>query len=371
MSGQSEIRDEMKSVAGDKYPVVRVAAVQACPVFLEREPTTEKACRLIREAGQNGARVIVFPEGFLPAHPVWFHFHPATSSTAIGLSVELFKNSVEIPGPEITLLCAAAKDANAYVVIGLCEKRKNTIGTMYNTQVFIGPDGQYLGKHQKIMPTVGEKLVHTAGAADTFGVIPTEFGPISGALCSESSNPLVVFSLMMEGTRIHAAAWPNHWSKLQKSMKEFVSIATLNFSQVTKAFVISSCGTVNEDMIKKLKLTPEEEDLLGEPEYAGGSMIAAPSGKLIAGPMGNEEGILYAELNLELCVRHKLEHDFSGHYNRPDIFQVTRSTHTPKLYTKVNGDVTGEPVDGENLGDETSTDEYSVRTEQKVTSVAE
>ena len=320
---------------GDVYPVVKVAAVQACPVFLEREATTEKAGQRIREAGKNGARVIVFPEGFIPAHPVWYHFHPGTGPIAIKMSVELFKNSVEIPGPEVTALCEAARDAKAYVIMGVCEKRKNTDGTMYNTQIFIGPDGNYLGKHQKVMPTVGERYVHALGGADTFGVIQSEFGPISGLLCSENSNPLEIFALTAEGTRIHGAAWPNHWSKLQKSMKEYVAIATLNFAQVAKCFVISSCATVNEDMIKKMQLTQEEEEILRQPEYAGGSMIAAPSGKLIAGPMGNEEGILYADLDLELCARHKLEHHFSGHYNRPDIFQLSINKQTPKLYTEV------------------------------------
>ena len=132
---------------GDKYPVVKVAAVQAAAVFLDREGSTEKACRLIREAGAKGARVIGFPEGFIPAHPVWYHHHPATSTIANKLAVELFKNSVEIPGPEIAALCAAARDANAYVVIGVCEKLPRTIGTMFNTQVYLGPDGKLLGKH--------------------------------------------------------------------------------------------------------------------------------------------------------------------------------------------------------------------------------
>ena len=93
---------------GDVYPVVKVAAVQAASVFLDREGSTEKACRLIREAGQNGARVIGFPEGFIPAHPVWYHHHSATGALSNRLAVELFKNSVEIPGPEVDALCAAA-----------------------------------------------------------------------------------------------------------------------------------------------------------------------------------------------------------------------------------------------------------------------
>ncbi len=107
---------------GDNYPVVKVAAVQAASVFLDREGSTEKACRLTREAGRNGARVIGFPEGFIPAHPVWYHHHAATSVIANRLAVELFKNSVEIPGPEIDALCAAAGDALVPVKIDVRER---------------------------------------------------------------------------------------------------------------------------------------------------------------------------------------------------------------------------------------------------------
>src|SRR5262245_21925671 len=119
---------------GDSYGTVKVAAVQAASVFLDREGSTEKACRLIREAGKQGARVIGFPEGYIPAHPVWYHHHAATGTLANRLATELFKNSVEIPGSEIDALASAARDANAYVVVGVCEKIPNTIGTMFNTQ---------------------------------------------------------------------------------------------------------------------------------------------------------------------------------------------------------------------------------------------
>src|SRR5215212_12088627 len=103
---------------GDAYGVVKVAAVQAASVFLDREGSTAKACRLIREAGAHGARVIGFPEGFIPAHPVWYHHHAATGALANKLAVELFKNSIEIPGPGVDALCAAAREVGAYVVIG-------------------------------------------------------------------------------------------------------------------------------------------------------------------------------------------------------------------------------------------------------------
>lgn len=318
---------------GDIYPVVRVAAVQAASVFLDREATVEKACRLIREAGQNGAQVIAFPEGFIPTHPVWYHHHPATSAISNKLAVELFKNSVEIPGPQIDALCAAAREAHAYVVIGVCEKRPNTIGTMYNTQVWIGPDGSLLGKHQKIMPTVGERLVHTGGYGDTFGAFQTEFGPASGLICGENSNPLAIFALTAEGTRIHVMSWPNHFPTSGDPLRERVINDSKAFAQMSKAFVVSACGTVDEDMIKKLELGPEAEDYLRDPNSCGGSLIVAPNRHILAGPMGPEEGILYAECNLEAGIRMKLRHDFAGHYNRPDIFQLHLNRSVPHLYT--------------------------------------
>src|ERR1700745_224954 len=107
---------------GDDYGTVKVAAVQAASVFLDREASVEKACRLIREAGANGARVIGFPEGFIPAHPVWYHNHAAPGAISNRLAGELFKNAVEIPGPVTDALGAAACDARAYVVVGVCEK---------------------------------------------------------------------------------------------------------------------------------------------------------------------------------------------------------------------------------------------------------
>jgi aliphatic nitrilase len=319
-------------IVGDSYAKVKVAAVQAASVFLDREASTEKACRLIGEAGRNGARVIGFPEGFIPAHPVWYHHHSATGMLSNRLATELFKNSVEIPGPEIAQLSAAARDANAYVVVGVCEKLPQTTGTMFNTQVYFGPDGSLIGKHQKIMPTVGERLVHAGGFGDTFGAFQTEFGPMSGLICGENSNPLAVFALTAEGTRIHVMSWPNHFPTSGDPMRVRVSVDSQAFAQVSKAFVVSACGTVDEDMIRKLELSPEQEKIVRSQENCGGSVIVAPNQRVIAGPMGAEEGILYADCDLEVCVAMKLRHDFAGHYNRPDIFQLHINRAAPHLY---------------------------------------
>ncbi len=318
---------------GDRYPTVKVAAVQAASVFLDREGSTAKACRLIREAGANGARVIGFPEGYIPAHPVWYHHHPATAAVSNRLATELFKNSVEIPGPEVEALCAAARDANAYVVMGVCEKLPKTLGTMFNTQVYLGPDGKLLGKHQKIMPTVGERLVHMGGFGDTFGAFQTEFGPMSALICGENSNPLAIFALTAEGTRIHVMSWPNHFPASGDPMRNRVSVDSQAFAQMSKAYVISACGAVDEDMIRKLEAGPEAEKFLRSPDCCGGSVIVSPGSRIIAGPMGAEEGILYAECDLEAGVLAKLRHDFAGHYNRPDIFQLQVNRAAPRIYT--------------------------------------
>jgi nitrilase len=325
-----------------------VAAVQAASVFLDREGSTQKACRLIREAGKNGARIIGFPEGFIPAHPVWYHHHAATGTIANKLAVELFKNAVEIPGPETDALGAAARDANAYVVMGVCEKMPNTTGTMFNTQIYFGPDGAILRKHQKIMPTVGERLVHMGGYGDTFGAFPSEFGPMSGLICGENSNPLAIFALIAEGTRVHVMSWPNHFPTSGDPLRNRVAIDSQAFAQMSKAFVISACGTVDDRMIEMLKAGPEAEKFLRDPNCCGGTLIVDPLARIIAGPMGPEEGILYADCNLDLGIQMKLRHDFAGHYNRPDIFQMHINRAAPQLY-RVHNDpaALGAPDTGE------------------------
>jgi nitrilase len=326
----------------DQYPVVKVAAVQAAPVFLDRARSTEKACRLIREAGLNGARLVGFPEGFIPAHPLWYHHHAATGKLASGLAERLFRNSVEIPGPETEALCAAARDANAYVVIGICEKLPQTLGTMFNTQLYIGPDGALIRKHQKIMPTVGERLVHMGGYGDTFGTFQSEFGPLSGLICGENSNPLAMFALISEGTRLHVMSWPNYLSLGGEPMRQRVAIESQGFANISKAFVVSACGAVDDALIEALQLPPEEHALVRDPGSSGGSVIVAPSGRIIAGPMGAEEGILYAECDIAISVRMKLKHDLAGHYNRPDIFQLQVNRAAPKIYAVYGVSPSGE-----------------------------
>jgi aliphatic nitrilase len=319
---------------GDHYPTVKVAVIQAAPIFLDREACTEKACRLIREAGAAGARLVAFPEGFIPGHPLWYHFHPATGPTSRDMALRLFKNSVEIPGPHTEALCRAAKEAGTYVVMGLCEKRPGTFGTMFNSQLFIAADGRILGKHQKLTPTVGEKLVHMGGFGDTLRAFDTEFGRIAGLICGESSNPLSLFTLIAEGTMILVISWPNLPGRKMLNRADRAVMAGRGCAFMSKAYILNCVGSVNDEMKAMLAYTEEDKTFLANDQLSGGSSIIAPNGELLVGPLGHEEGILYADLDMERAVEEKLIHDLAGHYNRPDVFCLKVNAEAPSLYLR-------------------------------------
>jgi nitrilase len=318
---------------GDSYPKIRVGVVQAASIFLDREGCLEKAIGYIEEAGRKQVSLLAFPEGFIPAHPVWYHFHPATGKKALTMATDLFKNSVEIPSPTTEALCAAAARNRVVVVMGLCERRPKTTGTLFNTQLFIGSDGRILGKHQKLMPTVGERLVHTGGYGDTLRVFDTEIGILSGLICGENANPLAIFALAAQGTQIHIASWPNHFSLNEHRMVEAITFNTRSLSYKASCFVLNACGTISDKMREVLPYRDEDRPFLADPENGGGSSIIGANSMILAGPMsGAEEGILTADINLEDCVKAKVVHDYAGHYNRADIFRLTVNTAVPGIY---------------------------------------
>lgn len=301
----------------------KLAAVQAAPVWLNRDATIEKACKLIHEAGKAGADIIGFPENFIPGHPVWYYFYPATSEKSLSLATKLFKNSVEIPSPQIDLLCRAAAQAGVYVVIGLTERVADTTGTLYNTQLFIDASGQIVGKHQKLVPTIGERLVHTGGQPETQTTFPSPFGQVSGLACGENSNPFAVSMVAAAYTTVHVASWPNHFIPAYCGMRESSLLASRNIAYMCKCFVISSCGTNSEEMINDLAATKADEAFLRDISKTGGTCIIDPRAEVIAGPMdGDVEGILYADADFEACIRGRMVHDVAGHYNRSDVYRL-------------------------------------------------
>jgi aliphatic nitrilase len=272
--------------------------------------------------------VIGFPEGFIPAHPLWYHFHPASGSRSIGFARELFKNAVEIPSPSTDALCDAARRANATVVLGVCERVPGTMGTLYNTQLFIGSRGEILGKHRKLTPTLGERLVHAGGHGDTLKVFETEFGPIGGLICGENSNPLASFALQAMGERIHVASWPAHFNH-STPMHEVIDFAGRSFAYKTGVFVINAVGAISDEMRQVLAANEDDRAFLERTMAAPGSSIIGPTGRVLAGPLEGGEGIVYADIDLEQIIVAKSIHDYAGHYNRMDVFSLTLNTQAP------------------------------------------
>ena len=318
---------------GDVHAKPRVAVVQAAPVFLDREGSTEKAIGFIEEAGRRGVDLLAFPEGFIPTHPVWYHFHPATGKQSLAFAAQLFDNSVEIPSPTTDALCAAARRAGVNVVMGLCEKRPRTTGTMYNTQLFIDRRGRIVGTHRKLMPTVGERLVHAGGYGDGLRVFDLDIGRVSGLICGENSNPLAIFALAAQGTQIHVASWPNHFSKNEHRMADAIEFATRSLSYKASCFVLNACGTISDEMAQLLPYADEDRAFQANRDNGGGSSIIVANSMVLAGPMsGTEEGLLVADIDLADCVYAKLVHDYSGHDNRPDVFTLTVNVAVPTIY---------------------------------------
>ena len=183
---------------GDVYPKVKLAAAQAAPVWLNREATVQKACSLIEEAGRNGAQIVAFPEGYLPGFPDWFNWYMPRSPESIRFSKELIKNAIEVPSPATDELCAAARRAGVYVVMGMNERDPGTMGSLFNALLFISPEGEILGVHRKIVPTSTERLIHWFGDGTSLRTYETPYGALGGLICGENTNSLARFALLAQ-----------------------------------------------------------------------------------------------------------------------------------------------------------------------------
>ena len=335
---------------GELYLKVRVAAIQAASVLLDLEASTNKACELMKQAAHEGARLAVFPESFLPGYPMWLDFNIATHKKALLLYKGLFESSVEIPGREINLIRDAAKKTDMVVVMGVCERKTKTTGTLYNSQVFIDNHGKILGVHRKLVPTIKERIVHSQGYGAMLQVYETEFGRLGGLICGENSNPLAKFALMAQGQMIHAASWPAYFSS--KRMSEIIGFVSRALAYENKVFVINAAGVLDEDTLRAIDANVE--DLPNKNIYAssGGSSIIAPSGEMVAGPLSAKEEILYSEIDLNDIIIEKMFHDFAGHYNRFDVVSVRVNNCIP--WTVEIDPPILDPIEGEGEGNENS-----------------
>ena len=303
----------------DETPVVTVAVVQAAPVLFDREATVEKACRLIGEVAARGARLILFPEAFIPAYPRGLSF----GSVVGGRTPEgrrtwqaYWANAVDVPGPATDALSAAAREARAYVAIGVIERDSDfSRGTLFCALLYFGPDGRLLGKHRKLKPTAAERLIWGEGDGSTLTVAQTEFGRVGGLICWENYMPLARMAMYSKGVDIYLAPTADARDTWQSTLRHIACEG--------RCFVLGCNQFVTKSMYPAD--LPGAEELAGQPEIMcrGGSAIISPLGGVLAGPLYDQEGTLLTELDLGEIPRSRLDFDVVGHYARPDVFHLT------------------------------------------------
>ena len=300
------------------YPEFTLAAIQAAPVYFDLEASTEKACQLIEDAAQKGATFAAFGETWLPGYP-FFHRYPIQSPLWNQAVTAYLANGVEIPSPTTDRLCKAARRAGIDVAIGLVELDVRTRGTVYCTLLFIGREGNILGRHRKLKPTLAERLFW--GEGDGVGLLAYErlYGRISGLSCGEHTMLLPAYALMAQGTQIHVAAWPfaRHISESSPVKGLLLSRA---FAVQGCCYVIAVCNLLGPDDVPEpyRDLVSERGDDKGE----GGSCIIAPGGEVLAAAPPDEETILTVSVSLEEVLKFKAVIDVGGHYSRPDVLQL-------------------------------------------------
>ena len=286
-------------------------------MYLDRERTLDKACRLIEEAGRSGANLVVFPEAFVPGYPVWVWFIPPGRTADLREAyVALHANAIAIPSTSTEQLCDAARSAGVAVTIGVNERNAEASdATLFNTLLYIGSNGALLGKHRKLVPTGGERLVWGCGDGSDLAVYALPFGRLGGLICWENYMPLARYALAAWGAQIHVAPT---WDRGEPWLSTMRHIA-----KEGRVVVIGCCQAVRmndipDDLSFKSKYLSGIEGWINP----GGSVIVDPDGKIMAGPASELETILYADVRQEQLVGPRWQLDIAGHYARPDVFEL-------------------------------------------------
>jgi nitrilase len=291
---------------------VRVAAAQVAPVFMDRAATLAKVIDTIREAARNGAELVAFPEALVPGYPFWAMVHDPMSINSF--VQRLYAEALEIPSPALDPVRAAARESGASVCLGLSERAG---GTLYNSQLFIGPDGQIAGRRRKLVLTSHERLVWGRGDGSDLRVFDLPFGRTGALICYEHANPLFRYALCAQGEEIHIATWPG-----LAGISTIVDAACRHHAFEAQAFVVNVTSLVTPEILAALGSGGSVAKL----QPGGGyTAIVTPRGDFLAGPARDGETILYADLDPVLIDKAKSIVDTVGHYARPDV--VTLHLH--------------------------------------------
>ncbi len=294
---------------------VRVAAVQAAPVFLDLAASLDKAVALVAAAAEQGARLVVFPEAFLPAWPAWVD--EVLPGEDRSWHLRLLEQSVVVPGPVTDRLGAAAREAGVHLVMGVNEREEHG-GTVYNTIVYFDDEGRLLGRHRKLVPTHAERLVWGMGDGSDLQVHQTALGRIGGLICWENFMPLARFAVYAQGIDIWVAPTLATHEPWVASLRHIAREGACHVIGVAPAARFCDVPDGVPDRGRLWRGAEPHGDWMLD----GYSAIVDPAGTVLAGPLVREEGILYADLDLDDGRARRRLFDPAGHYNRPDVFRL-------------------------------------------------
>jgi nitrilase len=295
---------------------VKVACVQAEPVILNREATVDKLVGLVAEAAGEGASLLVFPEAFIPVYPssTWARALAGwEDSRAKEAFARMAAEAVTVPGEAVDRIGEAAREHGVWIVTGVTEVDPERPGTLYNTLLYHGPDGRLAQRHRKLVPTNHERLIWGQGDGSGLRAIPTELGRIGGLICWENYMPLARFALYESGVEIYIASTADDGDAWQSTL---VHIARESRAYVVSPSHFQRASSYPDDFPLRDEL--EGLDVIGR----GGSAILAPDGSYLAGPLYDEEGVLYAELDPAVIRAERQRFDPAGHYHRPDVLRL-------------------------------------------------
>ncbi len=319
----------------EDFRKVRAAVVQAAPVLFDREASVEKACRLTQEAAAQGAQLVLFPETFIPAYPRGLTFGAVVgnrSTEGRRTWQTYWANAVDVPGPATQALAAAAREANVYLAVGVTERdTQYSGGTLYCTLLYFSPEGRLMGKHRKLKPTASERLIWGDGDGSTLTVLDTALGRMGGLICWENYMPLARMALYGRGVQFYLAPTADARDSWQATLQHIACEG--------RCFVLGCNQYVTKSMYPPDLTGIEELADLPEEMCRGGSVIISPFGKVLAGPLFGQEGILCAELDMAEIAQGKYDFDVTGHYARPDVFQlaINEQPQAPVSYRAADG----------------------------------
>ncbi|KAI1376645.1 nitrilase [Hypoxylon crocopeplum] len=349
--------------------LTRIAACHASPIFLSAKGTTAKAISLIQEAARNKANLVVFPESYIPAFPIWSALRAPTENH--DLFKRMAKESIYVDGDEINAIRATAKQFNVLVSMGFSEKVRYSSATLFNSNLLIGTDGEILVHHRKLMPTFYEKLTWAPGDGHGLQVADTQFGKIGILICGENTNPLARYALTAQGEQIHISSWPAIWptrvpqgvvstpsngvaesngtdgKAAQSSVARGVNYDNVAANRTraaahcfeAKCFGVLCAGYLGADAIETTSSGSSAPEFVSQAlqlSSRGATMFLDTTGTLLPGftidaetsireqkdLLQEKEGILYVDVNLEDCIEGKQYHDIAGGYQRFDVFEL-------------------------------------------------